>query len=293
MKIGILQVDGKNFINLALAKISHYHKLQNDNVEWYNIFEKYDIVYMSKVFSFTNDYPYSIFNSKKVIKGGTGYDLSVKLHKEIDMLQPDYNFYNIKNFSYGFTTRGCVKNCNFCIVKEKEGNIKEYMSIEEIAQNNKNVILMDNNILSCEHGINQLIKSIDLKLNIDCNQGLDKYFINSDIAKILVKIKWIKYIRLACDNINQIDKLIEVVCLLRNLKKSIRIQVYVILLNRDDSLKIIETCKKLNVFVFSQPFLDFNKKNIIIEKWQKNLSRYTNRKEIYMSCSIKDYIYKI
>ena len=92
MNIGILDIDGKKFPNLALMKISAYHKGIGDSVEWYSMFERFDIVYCSKVFTFTLDYQYKI-NARKIIKGGTGYDIDSKLPIEIENCNPDYSIY--------------------------------------------------------------------------------------------------------------------------------------------------------------------------------------------------------
>ena len=77
-RIGLIEVDGgKTFPNLALMKISAYHKSIGDEVSWYYPFDtRYDKVYMSKVFSFTPDYDECI-NADEVVKGGTGYAISL------------------------------------------------------------------------------------------------------------------------------------------------------------------------------------------------------------------------
>lgn len=50
MKIGLVDVDNHNWPNLALMKISSWHKGAGDTVEWAGSLEHYDIVYMAKVF---------------------------------------------------------------------------------------------------------------------------------------------------------------------------------------------------------------------------------------------------
>lgn len=125
MKVGLIDVDGHNFPNLPLMKISAYHKARGDSVEWYEpLFSgELDRVYMSKVFTFTPDYQYCI-NAKEIIKGGTGYnypDGGEPLPEEIEHIYPDYGLYGITNEAYGFLTRGCPRNCQFCIVGKKEG----------------------------------------------------------------------------------------------------------------------------------------------------------------------------
>lgn len=88
-RIALISVDSHNFPNLPLMKLSAWHKKQGDSVEWYeplfhSIGEPFDKAYMSKVFSeeYTPDYPYYV-NAKEVIKGGTGYCISVVDGKEV------------------------------------------------------------------------------------------------------------------------------------------------------------------------------------------------------------------
>lgn len=136
-RIGLIDVDGgKTFPNLALMKISAYHKSIGDQVEWYSAFDGwFDKVYLSKVFSFTPDYDYHI-NAHEVVRGGTGYAISlvdgkevfdkskdVNLPAEIEHCYPDYSLYPelTKDTAFGFLTRGCPRGCDFCIVEKKEG----------------------------------------------------------------------------------------------------------------------------------------------------------------------------
>ena len=140
MKIGLIDVDGHNYPNLPLMKISAWHKKQGDTVEWYDtwngLFSPYDVVYMSKVFSFTEDYSQPVY-AESVIKGGSGYCISLvdgkevfdkskdkELPYEIEHIYPDYSLYpDFKDTAYGFLTRGCPRGCDFCHVKAKEGLI--------------------------------------------------------------------------------------------------------------------------------------------------------------------------
>ena len=135
MKVGLIDVDGHNFPNLPLMKLSAWHKRQGDSVEWYEpLFSGHlDRVYMSKVFTFTPDYPYYV-NADEVIKGGTGYDITSRLPSEIERFIPDYDLYNVPHdTAYGFLTRGCPNKCKWCVVPKKEGYIAPYMDIEDIA----------------------------------------------------------------------------------------------------------------------------------------------------------------
>lgn len=143
MKIGLVDVDGHAkkkkwgatiYPNLALCKIARYHRQQGDTVEWASPFFHYDVVYMSKVFNFSPDDLY-IYDADKIIRGGTGYDITSQLPDAIDRLQPDYSIYPAvpKDTAYGFLTRGCPNKCPWCVVPRKEGLIRPYMDADEIA----------------------------------------------------------------------------------------------------------------------------------------------------------------
>lgn len=127
MKIGLIDVDGHNFPNIPLMKLSAWHKQQGDSVEWYEpMFSGHmDIVYLSKVFTFTPDYQYYI-DADEVYYGGTGYYYpggGPALPAEIEHIYPDYSLYPelCSDTAYGFLTRGCPRGCAFCIVGYKEG----------------------------------------------------------------------------------------------------------------------------------------------------------------------------
>lgn len=162
MNVALLAVDS-TYPNIALMKISAYHKSQGDTVDWYNPFDTYDRLYMAKVFSFTPDYGYVIPNVRgSVVRGGTGYDIHSTLPDDIDRLQPDYSLYPTIDgrTSYGFLTRGCPNRCRWCVVPQKEGCIRPYMDIDDITLHGARpyAVLMDNNVLACDYGLSQIEK---------------------------------------------------------------------------------------------------------------------------------------
>lgn len=93
MKIGLIDVDGHHYPNLALMKISAYHKAKGDSVEWWWGFEHYDRVYMSKVFddTYSPDIP-AHFNADQIVRGGTGYCMSSELPYEIEHMLVAFQF---------------------------------------------------------------------------------------------------------------------------------------------------------------------------------------------------------
>lgn len=294
MNIGLIAVDS-NYPNFALMKLSAYHKQKGYAVEWYTPFAHYDIVYMAKIFSFTDDYGQYINNADDIERGGTGYDWSKQLPRGIDLTQPDYSLYpQIDNkTAYGFLTRGCPNKCKWCIVPKKEGNIAPYMDIEEIAINGRNnIILMDNNILASDYGIHQIEKIVKLGLRVDFNQGLDARLVTDDVAKLLAKVKWIKRIRFGCDTPKQIGECEKAMRLIDSHGFKGEYLLYCILLEFEESYHRINYWRgKWNwrVFPHAQPFRHLDNKHHAIPQWQKDMARWVDRKELYKTCEFKDF----
>lgn len=218
MRVGLVDVDGKGkkkkrgamvYPNLALAKISRYHKERGDEVEWAIPFVHYDRVYKSKVFNFSAD-DLVCYDADEVIKGGTGYDIHSQLPKEIDRTQPDYSIYpNVDSHTaFGFLTRGCPNKCPWCVVPRKEGPIRPYMDVDDIAvEGRTNLVLMDNNILAAgDYAVEQLEKIIERGYRIDFNQAMDARLVTDDYAKLLARCRWINYIRFGCDTPGQVKE---------------------------------------------------------------------------------------
>ncbi len=293
MNIGLLAVDSE-YPNLALMKISRYHKEKGDSVEWYNPLCQYDKVYMSKVFSYTLDYGYYI-NAEEVVKGGTGYDLEKVLLREVDGMQPDYSIYPDidSKTAYGFLTRGCPNRCKWCVVPKKEGDLKPYMDIEEIAiEGRKNIILMDNNILASDYGLEQIEKIVRLGLRVDFNQGLDARLVDEDVAKLLARVKWINRIRFGCDTPKQVDECDRAVDLIDEYGYKGEYFFYCILLDDfDEAFYRVNHWRKKGCRFLShcQPFRDVTNPHQIIPQWQKDLARWADQKELFRSCEFKNF----
>lgn len=210
MIIGLHDADKENrprmkrfFPNYALMKISSHHKLLGDSVEWWDKHKTYDRVYSSKVFGFTPENPDLPADT---VKGGTGYGLFSELPPEIDEMFPDYSLYPNCDYAIGYITRGCPNHCRWCIVPKKEGQIHAYRDWRDLVRSDSDkLVLMDNNILSCGYGIEQLESLIDSGYKIDLNQGMDARLVTNEIAQILAKIKWIRYLRFSCDTTPQIE----------------------------------------------------------------------------------------
>lgn len=284
MKVALHDSEKNDYPNLALMKLSAWHKAQGDTVEWFNpIIGGYDRVYSAKVFTWGPRDPYL---PKGTIYGGTGHDIAAVLPDEVEHVCPDYSIYGCKQ-SYGFLTRGCSNKCHWCFVPEKEGDIRAHADIEEFARH-KEVVLMDNNVLACNHGIEQIERIVELGLKVDFNQGLDARLIDDGIARLLTKVKWLEPLRLACDAVSQIDPIRKAVELLRwhNCTPR-RYFCYVLVKDVDDAIERVRFLKGIDVDPHAQPYRD--KVGTEPTKEQRDFARWVNHKAIYKTVTWDDY----
>ncbi len=294
MNVALLAVDS-NYPNLALMKVSAWHKSQGDTVEWYNPFDTYDRLYMAKVFSFTPDYAYVIANVRgEVVRGGTGYDVRSSLPGDMDRLQPDYSLYPAvdSRTSYGFLTRGCPNRCRWCVVPQKEGGIRPYMDVDDITLHGERpyAVLMDNNVLACDYGLSQLEKIAERGYHVDFNQGLDARLVTLDVARLLARVKWIKRIRFGCDTTAQIVECERAIQLVRQAGYKGEFFLYCILIDFAESYHRLNYWRKYKyVLPHAQPYRDLNNPHQRIPQWQKDMAHWADRKELYRSCDFKDF----
>ena len=288
MNIGLIDVDSHNFPNLAQMKISAYHKKRGDQVEKWNGFKQYDIVYKSRVFddTYTDEVEYCI-NADQVIIGGTGYDLQNKLPDEIEHTYPDYDLYNVKDRAYGFLTRGCPRGCPFCIVKEKEGNIHTVADLSEFWRGQKEIMLMDSNITAskdCEKHFEDLIRS---KALINFEGGLDIRFMTDKACEQINRMR-VSILHFAWDNyeFDTYEKLKKFRPMLKIRGKELR--VYVLTNFNTDIHQDLERIYKLRELDYSPFVMVYDKPKA--PRSIKDLQRWCNNKFIFESCkNFEDY----
>lgn len=314
MRIGLIDVDGHNFPNLPLMKLSTWHKARGDTVEWYEPLlhgfpnEPLDRVYMSKVFGdeYSPDYPYYV-NAKEVIKGGTGYHIGIEngkevfdkenhnnLPDEIEHIYPDYSLYPqyCKDTAYGFLTRGCCNNCSFCIVSKKEGTCSHKVAdLSEFWRGQKNIKLLDPNLLACKEHLDLLQQLADSKANVDFTQGLDARFINEENLEILKNIK-IKMLHFAFDFMKFEKQIIKGLSLTKNkLDIADNKAIVYILTNYDTTIEEdLYRIQKIREIGFAPDIRIYRKETLPHPHILRDLQRWANNKILYRSCEFMDYV---
>ena len=207
MRVALIDVDGHNFPSLPLMKLSAWHKQDDDTVEWYDPLTAWkdqpDLVYMSKVFTFTPDYPHPV-SGRTIVKGGTGYhypDGGLPLPLGVEHIYPDYSLYPdlCRDTAYGFLTRGCPRGCDFCIVAKKEGQCSvKVADLSEFWNGQKNIVLLDPDMFACRDWKDLSQQLIDSGAWIDFSQGCDIRIMTEEKAEYIRQMK-IKQIHFAWD----------------------------------------------------------------------------------------------
>lgn len=303
MQIGLIDVDNWNnlkgcFPNLPLMKLSAWHKEQGDLVEWYDPSKHYDLVYMSKVFSFTNE-PFEEIHADQVVKGGSGYAIQLIDGKEvfdqkkhsnlpdhIEHIFPDYSLYGITNTAHGFMSRGCPRGCFFCHVKAKEG-CKAYKvaDLKEFWNGQKNIELYDPNTLACPEWKDILQQLIDSKANVDFNQGVDIRLMTDEKCEMLMQMK-IKHIHFAWDRYQDKEFVVPKLQRFKEMTGWSRDKVTVYILTNYDTtmeqnLERVTTCRELG---FNPYIMRYDKEHIPRGSEINKLARYVNTKRIFWLC---------
>lgn len=305
MRIGLIDVDGHNFPNLPLMKLSTWHKQHGDSVEWYeplfhSMGEPLDKVYMSKVFSFTPDYPYYA-NAKEVIKRGSGYCISLEngkevYHKEndsqlpyeVEHIYPDYSLYPklTKYTAYGFMSRGCPRGCDFCHVEAKEGR-KAYKvaDLSEFWRGQKNIVLLDPNPIACKEWKDILQQLIDSKSWVDFSQGVDIRLMTEEKAEMIKRIKT-KNIHFAWDRYEDKEKIVPKLKMFKELTgyDYRKLTVYM-LCNFDTTFEQdLERVYLLRDLGYNPYVMLYDKEHIPTGHRLKHLQRWVNNRIIFRTC---------
>lgn len=289
MNIGLIDVDGHNFPNFALMKISAYHKAKGDSVEWAMplMAESYDLIYKSKIFTFTPD-PDATAWPCDVIRGGTGYDIASRLPDEIEASRlMDYDIYPNYDFSIQFLSRGCIRNCPFCLVQQKEGFIKPVDPVD-LNPRGHHIEVLDNNFFAnpeWKEAIKYLMES-GQKVNL---HGVDVRIMNEEQAFYLNRLRILKNIHIAWDlpSLDLTDKLKEVIKYLKAWKLTCYVLVgYNSTVEQD--LYRLERLRELRIRPFVMPYRDYEGRQKPTQ-YTKDLAHWANRPELFNTCTFAEF----
>lgn len=289
MNVGLIDVDGYNFPNIALMKIASWHRQKGDAVEWsMPLFGSYDRIYASKVFTFTNDFDQMVHNAKEIIRGGTGYDIKSRLPDEIERhtglaydLYPQYKF-SVQRYSLG-----CIRHCPFCLVHDKEGAIRP---IEPMQWNPKAewIEVLDNNFFANPEWRSAIADLKAQRLPVKFH-GVDIRIMDEEQAEALNSIRMKGYIHIAWD-LPQIDLTSRLEAMTKYIKPY-KIVCYVLVgfnSTREQDLYRLRTLRRFHILPFVQPFRDYENKRKPTQ-YEKDLCRWANKALMFKGMDFEEF----
>lgn len=279
MKIGLYNLEPA-IVNTAMMQVSTYHKLNNDEVYIYSplFHDEYDKIYAFSIFDYTD----KGYVRDDMITGGTGFDIKSKLPVEITKCEYDWSLYPDCDYSILWFSRGCIRNCPFCVVREKEGYIHSVEPLN-LNPNGEYVKVMDNNFFANPNWNDSVDYLLGLGQKIDM-QGFDIRIFNEDQGEALSQLKHHKAFKFAWDNPrDNIDDKIE---LLLDYIKPSNLMCYVLIgywsSPMEDYQRVMHLWEKYKIHSFVMPYDKFN-------RYQKDFSRWVNNKIIFKSCTWGEY----
>lgn len=294
--------------NLALMKISTFLKKKGYNVdiikcnisyypnrkkEKYIDADKYKGVFVSYIFENSKNY-LKIINNNNILEGGIGVSFKKRLHPSVEELYPDYSIYPENDTSYGFITRGCIRNCKFCKVPKKEGVLYFNQHPKDIIKHKK-VKFLDNNFLAYKNHVDILVWLIENNIKFQFNQGLDIRLLNEENSQLLGICNYLGEYLFAFDNLKD-EELIQR-----------KLDIFKKYIKKDWGIKFFIYCNA-NMNIFSDVIYRVNwcyKNKVLpylmrdINCWESNncdfyidLCAWCNQPNLFKTMSFKEYIQK-
>lgn len=286
MRVAIAQVDGK-WPNLALAKLVARHRQKGNDVRLFSPLEPADLTLASKIFTDTPDDPYL---PDDAVRGGSGYSLSEQLSDFAESARPDWSLWPAWQNDMGYSTRGCVRRCPFCVVPEKEGKPRVVAEFGDLTTGRKTLKLLDANVLASpiDHLARLCRQATERGVELDFTQGLDARLLDDRHAAILAKTKLARRIHLAFDSSADEYAVRRAIGHLTHAGiPAHRLTFYVLIgWNRtplEDWMYRVQLIDQLGCDPFVMPF---NK----ADPQQRRFSRWVNRKELFKSCAFAEYV---
>ena len=280
MKVALYNLE-PHIVNSAMMQVSSYHKQRNDDIYIYKplFHESYDRVYAFSIFDFTKkDYV-----RPDMIVGGTGFDIQSRLPSEIESCPYDWSLYPDCDFSLIWFSRGCIRNCPFCVVRQKEGYIKPVEPLN-LNPNGEYIKVMDNNFFANPNWREAVTTLLEWNQPVDL-QGFDIRLFNQEQGEALQSLKHRKAFKFAWDNPR--DNLDDKIELLLEYIKPSKLMCYVLIgywsSEEEDYNRVMHLWDKYKIHAFAMPYDKF-------DRYQKDFARWCNNKIIFKSCSWSEYL---
>lgn len=282
MKIGLYNLE-HNIHNPAMMQVSQYYKQQGAEVEEYItlLHDTYDKIYAFSLFDFTD----KSYTTNDMICGGTGFDITSRLPKEIEDCDLDYSISPSCDFSMIWFSRGCFRKCPFCVVNKKEGYIRP-VEPKNLNPNGKYIKVMDNNFFANPNIDKAMDYLLDWKQPVDI-QGFDIRIFNDEQGEMLSQLKFKKYFKFAWDNPRYPkEKLDEKIDILLKYVKSYKLMCYILIgywsTPQEDYDRVMHLINKYNIYSYVMPY---NKNDC----YQKDFVRWVNDKKIFYKYTWEEY----
>jgi len=269
MKVGLYNLEPK-YLNIALEKIRMFHQENGDTViDYLPLYhDNFDRIYCSSIF----DYSDRSYVSDDMLIGGSGFSTIIKLSPEIERMKPKINA--------GFTTRGCCRKCEFCIVPQMEGSTVEIGDIYDFWDGvSRRITIMDNNILGAREHFFKIVKQIkDENLLVNFSQGFDIKLIDKEVMEHICSIKFFQKLHFAFDNIKDKDIIIKRIKLLLRYKKPSRLMFFLLCGYDSNPEDDIERVRILKTFGIDPFIMRYHQESKILNEYSRYINRFFFRK---------------
>jgi len=287
MRIAIAQVDGK-WPNLALAKLIAFHRSRGTHIEWFDpLFSDVQLVLASKVFTDTPENLY--LPTWKTQRGGSGYELNVVLPEVIEKTKPDWSMWPAWKKDMGYSTRGCIRSCPFCNVRQKDGPLHVTAEFGELWTGRRELVLLDANIVAgpIDHLRRLCCDATKARVKLDYSQGLDARLLTDEHVAIILAAPRVRRIHIAFDNMEDEQAVRSAIALFKSAGMTTRSDLTVLILigyntTEEEDLYRVELVRALDANPFVMPF---NRS----DRYQSRLARWVNRKALFHATTWREF----
>lgn len=285
MRVGLVAVDSM-IENLALMRLSAWHKALGDRVEWAFPLaaDTYDRVYRSKQFDFTTDdcVPWPC----DVVSGGTGYDLTTLLTREQDTIYPDYSLYPDMHYALGRLTRGCIRRCQWCIVWRQDGKVRQVADLDSFWRGQSHVRMLDDNIAAMpDLFVSTCNTFAEARVRVSW-EALDIRLMDDAMCEALMRVRRWGMMHFAWDSMAEEKRTVDGLLRLKRHYPSMHdVLVYVLIgfdTTPDEDFYRVERLREIGVMPFVMPY---DKS----DPYQRKFARWVNRKHLFKSCTWQEF----